>query len=89
MLANVYDLPNSYATFITLKKENMTRIPIEAACRIQDKKKNPEEFFLITSCKSENVYVEKGLFKTPNYDWCGIFSENDYTTFRTYAVHNP
>jgi hypothetical protein len=64
----------------------MARIPIEASCRITDPA-GSEEFFLIASCKGEDVYVERGLFKDPSYDWCGIFSEEDYALLRTFATY--
>lgn len=78
----IYDFSSSYVTFTTPKKENTARIQIESSCRILGEEGSSEEFFFFASCKSENVYVPEGLFKTPNYDFCGIFSEHDFLIFR-------
>jgi len=86
---DTYDFSSSYVTFVTPKKENTARIQVEASCKILDGKGLSEEYFLFASCKSETVYVPEGLFKTPNYDFCGIFSEREYLILRTHASHEP
>lgn len=88
LLTEVYDFSNSYVTFVTPKKENIARIPIESSCKPIDIESS-EEFFLIASCKGETVYVEKGLFNVPSYDWCGIFSRDEFALLRTFATHEP
>lgn len=85
----VCDFSNSYITFTTPRKENTARLQTESRCEFIDKQSHTEEFFLVASCKSETVYVPKNLFKVPNYDFCGIFSGQDFLIFRTYAYHEP
>jgi len=85
----VCDFSNSYVTFVTPNKTNTARIQIESRCEFIDGENRSEEFFLAASCKSENTYAPKGLFKVENYDFCGVFSERDFLIIRTYVTHEP
>lgn len=80
------DFGRSFVTFVTRGRENNARIQIEARCEFVDARWDaPDEFFLVASCKSENTFAEGGLFRVPNYDFCGIFNEREYSIIRTHA----
>ena len=80
------DFGRSFVTFVTPGRENNARIQVEARCALQDEQTGTtEEFFLVASCKSEDTYAERTLFRVPNYDFCGIFDEQQYAIIRTHA----
>lgn len=83
MLTKVIDFARSFITFVTPDRSNTARIQVECACVLAAPE--PQEYFLVASCKSEDVYVADGLFRQPNYDFCAIFSSDRYAIVRAYA----
>jgi hypothetical protein len=78
----------SYVTHITHNKENQARINIEARCIWRDTKSGVvKDYFKFASCKSENTYAEKDLFMDPNYDFAGVYNEENYVIFRSRQFH--
>lgn len=89
-LAKLCDFTNSYMTFTVLDRSNTARIQLDARCVWTDHTTGKtEEFFLITPCKSERMYVPRKLYQDPNYDFCGIWSRKEYLILRTPVTHNP
>ncbi|MCC6442606.1 MAG: hypothetical protein IT210_04000 [Armatimonadetes bacterium] len=87
---NLPDFPRSFMTFTVPGRANTARIQIDARCVLtRPGSGEAETFVLITPCKSEEMYVREGLFKAPNYDFCGIWSEKEYLILRTYPAHDP
>lgn len=83
-----YDYTRSFVTFTTKGRGNNARLQIESTCTLQDKSSGQiTEYFFFASCKSEDTYAEKDLFYEHNYDFCGIFSNEEYVLFRTHATH--
>jgi hypothetical protein len=41
------------------------------------------DYFFFASCKSEDTFAKQNLFYKDNYDFCGIFSIEEYVIFRT------
>jgi len=86
----VCDFANSYMTFAVPDRANTARIQLDALCRATDRRTGKtEEYVLITPCKSERMYRERGRFQDPNYDFCGVWSRTEYLIFRTFHVHDP
>jgi hypothetical protein len=83
------DLDHSYFTFTVPDGHNSARIQLDAACRLTDASGKADELFLFSSCKSEFMYRESGLFQDPNFDFCGVFSRDEYVIYRTFATHDP
>jgi hypothetical protein len=81
----VIDYARSFVTFVTPGRTNNARIQVECACTLSAPDAPARQYLLVASCKSEDVYVEDGLFKQPNYDFCGIFSEDEYAIVRAHA----
>lgn len=68
------------------KESNTVRITFDARTEIIDERTGErEEFFLIKPCKSEFMYVKRGMWKDPNYDFMGIWSKRQFRIFRTWA----
>lgn len=84
----VTDFTNSYMTFTVPNGENTARIQLDALCRVTEAG-TTREAVLITPCKSELMYGRTKLFQDPNYDFCGIWTSDEYVIFRTYARHLP
>jgi len=83
----VCDFSRSFVTFVTKERTNTARIQVESRCELVDEASgNSQVFWLVASCKAEETYAPKDLFKVPNYDFCAIFSDTDYTIFRTHVV---
>ncbi|MAG36525.1 MAG: hypothetical protein CL878_09830 [Dehalococcoidia bacterium] len=79
------DFANSYMTWFGPR--NNARIQLDAACTITNEASGQERtFYLIAPCRSESCYVDGQLFKMPNYEFCGIWSEDDFLTIRTHWV---
>ncbi len=85
--AGLPDFSRSFLTFSVPEGRNTARIQIDSRCGVSGA--GDEEFVLITPCKSEVMYVEAGLFADPNYDFCGVFSRNEYLLLRTWPKHDP
>src|SRR4051794_502546 len=61
-LAKLCDFPNSYMTFTSKGARNIARIQLDARCVRTDRRTGKsDEYFLITPCRSERMYVEKKL----------------------------
>jgi hypothetical protein len=84
---NIVDYSRSYLFFTTKGRTNTARLMVEARCEVIDEKQGAaEEFFFFASCKAEDTYAPRRLFKEPNYDFCGIFSAAEFKIFRTHAL---
>ena len=46
-------------------------------------------YLFFASCKSEDTFAPRGLFYRNNYDFNGIFSDQEYVIFRAYSSHTP
>ncbi len=80
---DVVHFPNSYMTFTTPGRGNNARILIESRCQITDLATNTStEYYVIASCKGEHTYAERDLFVEPNYDFSGIFSQDEFVLIR-------
>lgn len=80
------DFGRSFVTFVTHGRENNARIQVEAKCEFTDMQAGTTKaLYLVASCKSEATFAEKDLFTQPNYDFCGIFNEKQYSIIRTHA----
>ncbi len=77
-MAQAVDFSRSYSTFVTPGRTNHARIQVEAVCEVA----GGERYVLAASCKSEDTYADENLFKQPNYDFCAIFSEEQYCIVR-------
>lgn len=85
---SVYDFQRSFVTFVTPNRGNNARLQIESVCTLHDAQKGTTtDYFFFASCKSEDTFAEQDLFYKDNYDFCGIFSEDEFVLFRTYATH--
>ena len=80
----VCDFGRSFLTFVVGKGFNNARIQLECRCEIRGEGGAREEYFLIAACRSEDTYGEGRLFRVPNYEFCGVFSRNDYVIIRTH-----
>jgi len=76
-----FDFGRSFATFTTAGRENNARIQIEAVCDIPGADRE-ERCVLAASCKAEDTYGSGPLFRLPNYDFCAIFSAEEYILVR-------
>ncbi|MCY3759817.1 MAG: hypothetical protein OXH50_01080 [Gemmatimonadetes bacterium] len=66
--------------------ENEVRMWVESRTRITDERTGASEDYIQTgSCKSEDVFVERNLFKEPNYDFMAIYGPQDAIVFRRLA----
>jgi hypothetical protein len=78
--------PRSFLTFWVHDPDNVARIQLDAACELLDEESGRRDtFYLVTPCKAEHMYLEQGLFKDPNYDFCGVWSRGQYLILRTFA----
>ncbi|MBM3211374.1 hypothetical protein FJZ33_04075 [Candidatus Poribacteria bacterium] len=79
------DFSRSFITFITKNRANNARIQVEARCILVDQEaKTSEDYYLVASCKGEDTYGKGILFLIPSYDFCMIYSSNDFMIIRTY-----
>jgi len=83
------DFSRSFLTFTVNGRSNTARIQLDAVCSIADGARAPSRFALITPCKAERMYLDRGLFQDPNYDFCGIWSDEEFLILRTFATHDP
>lgn len=86
MAVQLIDFNNSFITWLT-KDESFGRFNIEAGFTIQ-KNNSVVSYFLSSTVMACNVYGKDELFKTPNYTFSIIFSENKYKRFRFYNDTN-
>ena len=84
----VCDYARSFVTFVTRGRTNNARLQVESLCRLTDERTGvTREYLFFASCKSEDTFAEKDLFYEDNYDFCGIFSDEEYAIFRTHSTH--
>lgn len=80
----IIDFANSYMTWFPHDDGNIARIQLDAACTLIDERNGTREtFYLIAPCRAELMYLDMPLFQVPNYEFCGIWSANDYLIIRT------
>ncbi len=85
---DICDFSRSYMTFF--HPANTARIQIVARCLVTNERTGvTNDTVLIWPCKSEFMYVEDGLYQIPNYDFCGIWSRDEFLILRTFPVHEP
>tara|TARA_R110002095_G_scaffold200403_1_gene180625 strand:+ start:4035 stop:4880 length:846 start_codon:yes stop_codon:yes gene_type:complete len=69
---------------------NAVRLWIESRTIITDLANNISQvFYQCGSCKSENTFAEKDLFKTDNYDFLPILGNQEWLVFRRTAHVSP
>jgi hypothetical protein len=84
----VYDYSRSSVTFVTEGRRNNARLQIESVCTLSDIEAGlSSDYVFYASCKSEHTFAERDLFIEENYDFCGIFSSEEYAIFRTHVTH--
>ncbi|MDA0748525.1 MAG: hypothetical protein O2954_18555 [bacterium] len=84
----VLHFSRSFVTFVTSERGNNARLQVESVCTLTDRDAGTEQKYLFyASCKSEDTFAERNLFYKDNYDFCGIFSDEEYVIFRTKATH--
>ena len=84
----VCDYGRSFVTFVTAGRGNNARLQVESVCRLTDSASGvTQEYLFFASCKSEHTFADRDLFHEDNYDFCGIFSEDEYAIFRTHSTH--
>jgi len=83
----VLDFSRSFVTFVTPGRGNNARLQVEAECRISAGGRE-QSYYFFASCKSEHTFAREGLFHQDNYDFCGIFSNEEYAIFRTKSSHH-
>lgn len=85
---NVYDYGRSFVTFVTHGRGNNARLQVESVCTLHDGQTGKTtDYVFFASCKSEDTFAAKGLFYEDNYDFCGIFSNEEFVIFRTRSTH--
>lgn len=85
-MEEVLDYSRSFIAFTTLDGANTARLQVDAACYIC-KEGETESYYLVASCRAEEVYRTQGLFKEANYDFSGIFGPERYVILRAYPTH--
>ncbi len=85
---DVIDFEHSYMTFFGRDEGNIARILLDAVCTVTDERSGQSETFsLIVPCRSERMYLDNDqLFQMPNYEFCGIFAEEECLLVRTHWV---
>ncbi len=84
----VLDYGRSFVTFVTPGQKNNARLQIESQCTISSTDSGERwDYFFYASCKSEDTFAKRDLFYVDNYDFCGLFSAEEYAIFRTHATH--
>ncbi len=80
------DFNRSFLNFTTLDRGNTARIQIEARCTLTEHSGGASHrYVMIASCKAEDTYGSGALFKQPNYDFSGVFSDSEYAIYRVFA----
>ncbi len=82
------DFSRSFVTFTTIGHTNNARLQIESCCTVQQPGQSPRTYYFFASCKSEDTYGLGELFYGDNYDFCGLFSKNEYAIYRTKSTHH-
>ena len=85
----VLDYGRSFVTFVTQGRGNNARLQVESVCTLTDVEADTaDDFYFFASCKSEDTFASRNLFYPDNYDFCGIFSAEEYAIFRTRATRS-
>ncbi len=84
----VLDYSRSFITFLSRERANNARIQVEARCELTVDGV-AEEYWLVASCKSEDTFAEQNLFLVPNYDFCMIYSRDQYRIHRVPFPYDP
>ncbi|MBU0608814.1 MAG: hypothetical protein KKI08_13080 [Armatimonadetes bacterium] len=88
---NVCDYSRSFVTFVV--PGNNARIGVEGRCVLTMPDGNSEEFLMFASCKSEDTYAERDLFRNPetnpSYDFSGLFSPDRFRIERIFVSSEP
>lgn len=80
------DFSRSFVTFVTPQRSNNARIQVECRCELLNTADGSTQvLFLVASCKGEDTYAERNLFLDPNYDFCAVLNETQYSIIRTHA----
>lgn len=84
---NILDYSRSFVTFQV--PGNNARIAVEASCILTQPDGSAERYLMFASCKSEDTYAERDLFRipetSPNYDFSGMYSDTRYRLERIFA----
>ncbi len=84
------DFARSYITWFGENEGSMSRIQLEAACTIIDTTSGTEDtYYLIAPCHAEHTHSDDKLIVMPNYDFRGIFGENEHIIIWTHWVTEP
>lgn len=84
----ILDYGRCFVTFVTHGRGNNARLQVESRCRLTDTGTGAwQDYLFFASCKSEDTFAERDLFYEENYDFCGIFGDEDYVLFRARATH--
>jgi hypothetical protein len=82
----VCDCAHSYMTFVTPGRGNNARLQVEGRCVITDGELNTShEYALVASCKGEDTFGIGPLVLVPSYDFCGVFSREEFVILRAFA----
>ena len=84
----VVDYGRSFVTFVTPERGNNARLQIESKTTLRRSGADPLEYYFFASCKSEDTYGTGDLFHEDNYDFCGMFSADEYAIYRTKSTHD-
>lgn len=83
----IVDFARSYVTFFTTPAQgnSIARIQLDAICTLFDAQgEEVDTYYLGAACRSEDMYRDENLFLTPNYEFCGIFSQDYCLLVRTH-----
>lgn len=58
--------------------ENTVRILLDSRCWITDASGETREYNMLSPCRTEWMYREDVLWQQPNYEFAGIYSENEW-----------
>lgn len=85
---SVLDYSRSFVTFFTKPHQggNIARIQVDATCSVDgwEPASAAVTFHLIAPCRSEHMYRDGQLFQLPNYEFSGIFTEEESLILRTH-----
>ena len=82
-------LDYAHAFICTVGDGNAPRFWVESRCRLIDETDGSfTDYYQCGSCKSEDTFAEKDLFKDPNYDFLPVFSKEHTAIFRRHAYRN-
>src|SRR5947208_10580151 len=72
-------------TWLPSDEGNIARIVLDAACTmVDDGHAASETYYLVAPCRSERMYVDTPLFLMPNYEFAGIWGQDEFVLIRTH-----